>query len=58
MASNQRGFQFYTGNFIDIKNLATNDQKYSIHEGFAIEAHNYPDAVNIVMLCFSELVNV
>lgn len=40
VASNQKGFQFYTGNYIDIKD------KYSIHDGFCIETHNYPDAVN------------
>lgn len=45
ITTNQNGFQFYTGNFVDIKR-SSGEQKYSIHEGFALETHNHPDAVN------------
>lgn len=43
----QNGFQFYTGNFIDVKSSAI-DHRYSIHDGFCVETHNYPDSVNKV----------
>jgi aldose 1-epimerase len=44
--SNQNGVQFYTGNFLNV--TKENGERYSMHEGFCLETHNYPDAVNKV----------
>jgi galactose mutarotase-like enzyme len=51
--TNQNGFQFYTGNFL---NINKNFNEYTIHDGFAIEAHNYPDSVNHVI--FLKLIKI
>ena len=42
--SNQNGFQFYTGNYIDV------GDRYSCHDGFCLECHNLPDSVNKVKI--------
>lgn len=41
--SNDKGLQFYTGNFFDLK---TPTKSFQRHEGFAMEPSNYPDSVN------------
>ena len=42
--STENGVQFYTGNFLDVKK--GNNQSYGRHEGFCLEAHNFPDSVH------------
>jgi aldose 1-epimerase len=43
LKTNQLGIQFYTGNFLLVKN----NGHYSIHQGFCLETHNYPNSVNM-----------
>ena len=45
--TDQPGVQFYTGNFLDVKN-AKDNHSYGKHSGFNLEAQNYPDAINKV----------
>lgn len=45
--SDQNGVQFYTSNFLNLKK-PSDGNSYSIHDGFCLETHNYPDAVNKV----------
>jgi aldose 1-epimerase len=47
--SNQNGVQFYTGNHLNVKRNDRPTGGYSIHHGFCLEAHNYPDSVNQVL---------
>ena len=47
--STENGVQFYTANFLDLTKPSTG-QKYKIHEGFCLEAHNLPDSVNHVIM--------
>lgn len=44
--TNQVGCQFYTGNHLHVKKSSA--KSYEIHNGLAIEPHNYPDSVNQV----------
>ena len=53
--SDQNGVQFYTSNFL---NLTTKYSKYSIHGGFCLETHNYPDSVNKVKIFLEFFFNV
>jgi aldose 1-epimerase len=46
--TNQNGFQFYTGNFLNVNKRSEINQVYSRHQGFCFKPHNYPDAVNKV----------
>ena len=40
------GVQFYTGNFLDGTLAGRGDVHYGEHDAFALEAQDYPDAVN------------
>lgn len=56
--TNQVGCQFYTGNHLHVKK--SSGKSYEIHNGLAIEAHNYPDSVNqvsAILIYFSNLLN-
>jgi hypothetical protein len=41
---------FYTSNFLNLTRPSNRYMKYSIHEGFCLETHNYPDSVNKVKI--------
>ena len=43
---NQPGVSFYTGYYTDVTEGVKDGASYGRHEMFALEAHNYPDAVN------------
>lgn len=44
--SNQNGVQFYTGNHFG--KVSSSLQPFTIHQGFCLETHNFPDSVNHV----------
>lgn len=40
------GFQFYTGNFLDGKNIGKGGRAYQFRSGFCVEPQHYPDSPN------------
>ena len=40
------GIQFYTGNFLDGKDIGKNSAVYKKHAGFCLETQHFPDSVN------------
>ncbi len=40
------GLQFYTGNFLDGKDIGKNSAVYKKHAGFCLETQHFPDSVN------------
>jgi aldose 1-epimerase len=46
MHTDQPGFQFYTGNFLDGTLTGKGDTKYEKHAAFCLEAQHYPDSPN------------
>ena len=46
VATDQPGMQFYTGNFLDGSMTGRGNTAYAIHNAFAVEAQDFPDAVN------------
>jgi aldose 1-epimerase len=46
LSTDQPGFQFYTGNFLDGTLTGTNDQVYQQYAGFCLEAQHFPDSIN------------
>ena len=49
--TDQPGVQLYTGNGLDDSVVGKNGIKYKKYFGFALEAQNYPNAVNQVDIC-------
>ncbi len=46
MYTDEPGFQFYTGNFLDATLTGKNGVVYEKHAGFCLEAQHYPDSPN------------
>ena len=46
MYTTEPGVQFYTGNFLDGTQTGRGDVQYAQYHGFALEAQDFPDAVN------------
>jgi aldose 1-epimerase len=46
LASGYPGVQFYTGNFLDGKNVGKGGAVYKQYGAFCLEAQNFPDAAN------------
>ena len=46
VSSNQNGVQFYTGNHFN--KASSSEQPFTIHQGFCLETHNFPDSMNHV----------
>src|SRR5262249_48380454 len=40
------GLQFYTGNFLDGKNIGKGGAPYNQYNGFCLEAQKFPDSIN------------
>jgi aldose 1-epimerase len=46
MRTDEPGFQFYTGNFLDGTLTGKNGEVYRKHAAFCLEAQHYPDSPN------------
>jgi len=46
LRTDEPGFQFYTGNFLDGKLTGKNGVVYDQHNAFCLEAQHYPDSIN------------
>lgn len=47
--TDQKGLQFYSGNFMDGKDVGRNGDRHSYRTGVALETQNFPDAPNHFM---------
>lgn len=44
--TDQLGVQFYSGNFLNGKNVGKGNKPYQLHYGFALETQHFPDSPN------------
>lgn len=42
--------QFYTGKYLSTRGMGKNGHSYKSYQGFCMETHGYPNAVNKVFL--------